>query len=50
MTFGGWLILLASVGGVTTLFVWCIHKVMTTPGETEHLHGPGEHTPDEVED
>lgn len=39
MNTGGWIILLISVGGVTSLFVWCIWKVLTTPGESEHIHG-----------
>jgi hypothetical protein len=47
MTLAGWLILIPSVGGVTLLFVWCIYKVLTTPDETEHLHGFDSHTPDQ---
>ncbi len=47
MTAGGWLIMLVSVGLVLGLFGWCIHKVLTTPGETEHLHGFEFETPDE---
>ncbi len=39
MTVGGWLVMLGSVGAVTTLFIWCVHRVLTTPGETEKLHG-----------
>ncbi|MBC2601354.1 hypothetical protein [Puniceicoccus vermicola] len=39
MSPGGWIVLLASVGGVTALFIWCIWKVLTTKGETEHMHG-----------
>jgi len=39
MNTGGWLVMLLSVGGVTLLFVWCIWKVFTTKGETEHIHG-----------
>lgn len=39
MTPGGWIIMLLSVGGVVALFVWCVYKVLTTPEETEHLHG-----------
>lgn len=47
MSIGGWFIFLIAVGSVLTLFCWCMYKVITTPGETEHLHRIGEHTPDE---
>ena len=47
MTPGGWIILIISVGTVTALFSWCIYKVFTTPGETEHMHGFEFETPDE---
>jgi hypothetical protein len=49
MTLGGWLIMLTSVGAVTTLFAWCVTKVLTTPGETKKLHGTDRPTPDEEE-
>ena len=49
MNTGGWIIMLLSVGTVSTLFTWCIYKVITTPGETEHLHGFEIETPDEKE-
>ncbi|WP_309380387.1 hypothetical protein [Cerasicoccus frondis] len=39
MTAGGWLFMIVSVGGVIALFSWCMWKVMTTPGESEHIHG-----------
>ena len=38
MTIGGWIIMIASVGFMTGLLAWSITKVLTTPGETEHLH------------
>jgi hypothetical protein len=38
MTLGGWIVMLLSVGGVTGLTAWCVYKVLTTPGSTEHLH------------
>lgn len=50
MTLGGWIVLVLSVGSVCTLFGWCIHKVMTTPGETEHMHGFEGKTPDEEDE
>jgi hypothetical protein len=47
MTLGGWIVLLVSVGSVTALFIWCLVKVLSTPGKTEHLHGVEFETPDE---
>jgi len=47
MTIGGWIIMALSVGFVTGLLSWCIYKVLSTPGETEHLHSPVDiETPD----
>ena len=42
--------MLLSVGTVSTLFAWCIYKVLSTPGESEHLHGFEIETPDEKAD
>lgn len=50
MNAGGWLVMLVSVGSVTALFIWCIWKVLTTKGETDHLHGFEVDPPDIVED
>ena len=50
MNTGGWIILMLSIGTVSTLFVWCITKVLSTPGETEHMHGFDVDTPDQRED
>ncbi len=50
MTIGGWIILTVSVGTVTALFIWCIFKVIRTPGETKHMHGFEFETPDEKDD
>jgi hypothetical protein len=47
MTLWGWIIMLASVGGVTAWVVWCFRKVLTTPEETEKIHGFDFKTPDE---
>ncbi len=49
MTIAGWIIMLLSVGGVTTLFIWCLAKVLSTPGETEHIHGFEMEAPEEKE-
>ena len=38
MTAGGWVMMILAVGGMTGLLVWCIRKVLSTPGATEHLH------------
>jgi hypothetical protein len=40
MTLGGWLIMIASVGGVTVLFIWCIFRVLMTPGASNRVHAP----------
>lgn len=51
MTAGGWIIMLISVGGVTTLFVACLYKVLTGgSGRTEHLHGMDIDTKDTEEE
>lgn len=51
MTAGGWVVMLLSVGSVTSLLSWCIYKVLTTPGSTEHLHSQADiETPDIEED
>ncbi len=47
MTAGGWIVMTLSVGSVTALFVWCIYKVLTTPDETEKIHGFDARTPDQ---
>jgi hypothetical protein len=40
MTTGGWIIMIVSVGVVTTAFVWSIWRVLTTPHPEERLHAP----------
>lgn len=47
MTPSGWIIMLISVGTVTTLLTWCVYKVLTIPRETEHIHGFEQETPDQ---
>lgn len=37
MTVGGWLTMAISVGFVTTLFVWCVYRVLRGPVDTHHL-------------
>jgi hypothetical protein len=46
MTSAGLLVMLFSVSTVASLFGWCIWKVLTTPNETERLHGVEFDTPD----
>jgi len=46
MTTAGWFIMILSVGTVSALLIWCIFKVITTPEETEHIHGFEQETPD----
>ena len=41
--------MLISVCSVTTLFTWCVYKVLSIPGETEHMPGVEFQTPDEKE-
>jgi hypothetical protein len=36
---GGWIIMLLSVGFVTSLFVSCVYKVLTHKKSTEHMQG-----------
>ena len=48
MSTGGWIIMALSVGGVSTLLTWCIYKVLSTPGESEKVHGFEMETPDEA--
>jgi hypothetical protein len=50
MTLGGWIIMLLSVGGVAGLFGWCVYKVLSTPGSTEHLHSQADIEPPDVEE
>lgn len=48
MTLGGWINLILSVGSVTALFAWCVYKVLTTPAESDKMHGFEFETPDET--
>lgn len=42
MTTAGWIIMCLAIGGMTGLLIWCIYKVISTPGSTEHLHAPAD--------
>lgn len=39
MTLGGWITMLLSVGSVTTLFAWCIYRILKAPAASGQLHG-----------
>mgnify|MGYP000703086894 CR=1 FL=1 len=41
----GWIIMLASVLGMTTLFFWCIYKVITHSDAEEQVHSPADIDP-----
>ena len=47
MTLGGWITMLLSVGFVTGLLIWCVARVLRTPGATEHLHTPSDIEPED---
>ncbi len=38
MTLGGWIIMVVSVGFVTSLLVWCIVRVLKEPEAPKKLH------------
>ena len=50
MTLGGWIVMLAAVGGVTALLSWCIYKVISIPGSTEHIHSQADIETPDIED
>ena len=37
MTIGGWINLILSVGSVTVLFVWCLHRVLMSNPPAENV-------------
>lgn len=47
MTPGGWIVMVLSVGSVVLAFGWCVYRVLTTPNETDKVHGFDRHPPDE---
>ncbi|MFG0247503.1 MAG: hypothetical protein ACF8OB_01345 [Phycisphaeraceae bacterium JB051] len=50
MNIGGWIIMSLSVGGMSTLLGWCIYKVLSTPGSSEHLHTQNDIDPHDDDD
>jgi hypothetical protein len=49
MSAAGWIIMLASVLGMTTLFFWCIRKVLSLPEASEHIHSQSDIDPHDQE-
>ncbi len=49
MTMAGWILMLTAIGGMTTLLAWCVYKIVSTPGATEHLHSPLDIDPGDTE-
>lgn len=45
MSAAGWVIMIASVLGMTTLFFWCIRKVLTLPEANKHIHSQSDIDP-----
>lgn len=39
MTFGGWIVMVVSVGSVLSLFLWCLWRVLRDPKSSGHIHG-----------
>ena len=50
MNVGGWILMTLSVGGVTILFVWCLIKVLATPGSSDHIHSQADIEPPDTND
>ncbi len=50
MTTGGWIIMSLSVGFVVGLLVWSVHKVLSTPGASRHLHSQADIDTQDQED
>lgn len=46
MTPGGWIIMLASVGGTTCLLVWCVYRVIRGSGRDRKLPSIMDEPPD----
>jgi hypothetical protein len=51
LNWGGWIIMIVSVGGTTAFLGWCIYKVCLAPEASERLHGQVDiETPDTRDD
>ncbi len=40
MTTAGWIIMVLSVGTVTSLLAFCFYRVLCKPSSTDHMHSP----------
>jgi hypothetical protein len=49
MSIGGWIIMTLAVSGITGLLGWCIYKVVSTPGSSEHIHAQTDIDPHDQE-
>ena len=49
MSAAGWIIMLASVIGMTALFAWCIWRVLSLPDAGEHIHSQSDLDPHDQE-
>ena len=47
MTPTGWIIMLTSVIGMTSLFSWCIYKVLTHDDAFDQIHSPADIDPED---
>ncbi len=48
MTPGGWIIMTLSVGFVTGLLLWCVTRVLRTPGASRHVHSQVDIEPEDT--
>ena len=50
MTAAGWIIMILAVTGMTGLLAWCVYKVISTPGSSEHIHAQSDIDPHDSEE
>jgi hypothetical protein len=50
MTLSGWIIMILAVAGMTGLLAWCVYKVVSTPGSSEHIHAQSDINPHDTEE
>jgi len=49
MTTGGWIVMLASVLGMTCLLGWCVYRVIFKPETSEHMHSQADIEPNDLD-
>ncbi len=42
MSPAGWTVMILAVSGMSALLLWCVYKVVSTPGSSKHLHSPAD--------